>query len=66
MKNKGLLGLLLVVLLNSVSSYSGFFQSMVASGQIRMPYQDFREDGMYDSKHLYFVGGENHEVKVDQ
>ncbi|MFI3269404.1 MAG: sulfatase-like hydrolase/transferase [Rikenellaceae bacterium] len=30
----------------------------------RMPYQDYREDQSYNKKHLYFVGGENHDEKI--
>lgn len=31
----------------------------------RLPYQDFREDGIYGKEHLYFVDGENHEIKLE-
>lgn len=30
-----------------------------------MAYQDFREDQAYHTKHLYFVGGENHDQKIN-
>ena len=31
----------------------------------RMAYQDFREDGKYGKEYLYFVGGENNDIKLN-
>ena len=31
----------------------------------RMPYQDYRKDGGYGKEHLYFIAGEDHEIRLD-